>query len=270
MSEWAAYLATRSLANRNRVCELYLHLPDKVVAVTFKGAVRAGAANYVNADDLAAAGMIGLIKGVETYDPTRKGANGRAASPETWLCQKIKSYILDDLRRLDHLSRGDRKLVGRGDDGFDFKALTEKGIAPEKAARIVRGERMGAALPFSRLEVKRPVLGPGATSCDDTTIAEAWRVLFKGIKFQKALALVLQRLEGFNALETAKTLGYASRPKWLHDMFKKESVPSFSLERNCHTSRRYRWHAEKRPTFQAFLRKRPSARSTNGSLPTRT
>lgn len=255
--EWAAYAASRSLEDRNRLVTRYYGLSSRVVAAMFKGAVRAGSQNYVNHDDLAAAGVVGLIKGVETYDPSR------GARPETWLGHRIRSCVLDECRRLDHLSRADRKAAGRGDDGFDFKALREKGIDADRAARIVRGERMGAAVPFSRVETTRPVTGPGVEGACDSTLLEAWRAMFKGLKFQQQLALVLHHFEDFSARRIAAALGLKDRPKWLRKILKNSSVPSFPLGTSGYTSCRYRWYAEKRPTVKAFLRRRPSARREN-------
>lgn len=261
--EWAAYHSSRSLEDRNVLVTRYRGLPARIVAAMFKGAVRAGDQNYVNHDDLAAAGVVGLIKGVEAYDPSR------GAAPETWLGHRIRSAVLDECRRLDHLSRADRKAAGRSDDGFDFKALVEKGIAPEKAARIVRGERMGSALPFSRLETTRPVTGPGVDGACDSSLMEAWRAMFAGLKLQHAIALTLYHFEDFSARHIAETMGLRGRPEWLHKILKKSSVPSFPLGMSGHTSCRYRWYAEKRPTFKAFLRKRPSARRENCPILTR-
>lgn len=261
--EWAAYHAAPTLERRNVLVVRYRGLPARIVAAMFKGAVRAGDQNYVNHDDLAAAGVVGLIKGVEAYDPSR------GASPETWLGHRIRSAVLDECRRLDHLSRADRKAAGRSDDGFDFQALREKGIAPEKAARIVRGERMGSALPFSRLETTRPITGPSVHADCDSDLLEAWRAMFAGLKFQQALALVLHHFEGFSARRIAVTLGLKDRPAWLRKILKNTSVPPNPLGSSGYTSCRYRWHAEKRPVMQAFLRKRPRARSENCPILTR-
>ena len=57
---------------------------------------------HVDADDLRAAGRVGLLAAVRRYDPAR----GVAFSTFAWA--RIRGAVVDELRRLDHLSRSQR------------------------------------------------------------------------------------------------------------------------------------------------------------------
>ncbi len=262
--EWAAYLATRSLPERNALVERYAHLPKKVVAVTFRGAVRAGAANYVNQDDLVATGMIGLIRGVESFDPAR------GAKPETWLCQKIRSVILDDLRRLDHLTRADRRLANAAGDGFNEADLLAQGCEPDRAARVVRGQRMGMPVMFSAIEARQDGNGVQAQSrqsLSDMEIAEILRRNVSGYDARHVIALTARFLKKWSLLKTAQTMGYASRPLWLRKIFK---LTAFPLWTDWHPPLADKArHGEKKrqsPTVAALLRTRASRPHADGAL----
>src|SRR5689334_24525789 len=54
-------------------------------------------------DELVSAGSLGLIQAVDSFDPKR----GLAFS--TYAVPRIRGAILDELRRLDHVSRGVRR-----------------------------------------------------------------------------------------------------------------------------------------------------------------
>lgn len=64
--------------------------------------VAMGLPEQVDRDDLVSAGMIGLIKAVDRYDP------GRGASFRTYACTLMRGAILDELRRMDWAPRGMR------------------------------------------------------------------------------------------------------------------------------------------------------------------
>jgi len=72
--------------------------------------VASGLPDQVDREDLVSAGMIGLIKAVDRYDP------GRGASFRTYACTLMRGAILDELRKMDWAPRG---LRGR------YRALEE-------------------------------------------------------------------------------------------------------------------------------------------------
>jgi len=62
--------------------------------------VASGLPAQVDREDLVSAGMIGLIKAVDRYDP------GRGASFRTYACTLTRGAILDELRKMDWAPRG--------------------------------------------------------------------------------------------------------------------------------------------------------------------
>ncbi|MFP4248358.1 MAG: FliA/WhiG family RNA polymerase sigma factor [Armatimonadota bacterium] len=62
--------------------------------------VAGGLPEQVDREDLVSAGMIGLIKAVDRYDP------GRGASFRTYASTLMRGAILDELRRMDWAPRG--------------------------------------------------------------------------------------------------------------------------------------------------------------------
>jgi RNA polymerase sigma factor for flagellar operon FliA len=62
--------------------------------------VASGLPAQVDREDLVSAGMIGLIRAVDRYDP------GRGASFRTYACTLMRGAILDELRRMDPAPRG--------------------------------------------------------------------------------------------------------------------------------------------------------------------
>ena len=72
--------------------------------------VAAGLPDQVDREDLVSAGMIGLIRAVDRYDPDR------GASFRTYACTLMRGAILDELRKMDWAPRG---LRGR------YRALEE-------------------------------------------------------------------------------------------------------------------------------------------------
>lgn len=66
---WDSYLATRSVAARNALVELYLPV---VAAVVQK--IARNLPQRADIDDLYSTGAIGVIAGVERFDPSRNVA----------------------------------------------------------------------------------------------------------------------------------------------------------------------------------------------------
>ena len=62
--------------------------------------VAGGLPGHVDREDLVSAGMIGLIKAVDRYDP------GRGASFRTYASTLMRGAILDELRKMDWAPRG--------------------------------------------------------------------------------------------------------------------------------------------------------------------
>ena len=81
-----------------RLCEEYAWLPRAIAGSQAKRTPR-----YVNSDDLESAAWEGLFIAARDYDPER------GKTFEHWASQRIRHYIIDEVRRLDRASRDWRK-----------------------------------------------------------------------------------------------------------------------------------------------------------------
>ena len=185
MASFALYTANRTLAVRNALVTQYMGLLQAVVASISKGRIKRGGQAYVCIEDLEAAGAAGLIRGVETFDPLR------GIKPETYLSHKIRSAVLDELRRLDPLSRADRKLAK------DPEAATK----PGRRRAIEAGLQLGAAGSMTPA-MTETLRGDGEVF----PVKEFLRSAFKGICPRAVYALILHRLEGMTYREVHAAL----------------------------------------------------------------
>ncbi|OGS36157.1 MAG: hypothetical protein A2293_04555 [Elusimicrobia bacterium RIFOXYB2_FULL_49_7] len=95
---WEEYVRTRSKAIKDKLLVEYAPL---VKYTAYRMAVNLPKSVEVN--DLMGAGVMGLIKSVESFDP------GRDIKFETYASHKIRGAILDDLRALDWIPRSIRQ-----------------------------------------------------------------------------------------------------------------------------------------------------------------
>lgn len=94
---WRAYREERTAARRNALAVAYLPLVNRLAS----GMAARLPAN-VEADDLAAAGAIGLVRAIERFDPTR-------GPFEPYGSARIRGAMLDELRRMDWAPRSLRR-----------------------------------------------------------------------------------------------------------------------------------------------------------------
>jgi RNA polymerase sigma factor for flagellar operon FliA len=97
-SLWKDFKETGSKIAKDKLLVEYAHL---VKYISHRLAVNLPAS--VDKDDLASAGIIGLIKAVETFEPER------GFKFETFAAHKIRGAILDELRALDWVPRSVRQ-----------------------------------------------------------------------------------------------------------------------------------------------------------------
>lgn len=178
MASFELYMANHTLAVRNALVEKYMPLLKAVVASISKGRIRRGDSSYVCTDDLEAAGVVGLIKGVEQFDPLR------GLQPQTFLSAKIRSAVLDELRRLDPLSRADRRLCSADDAAS---------ADPARQRKIARGLSLGAAAPITEAHREELEAPAGVES-----VKEALKAAFQGLGPRRTYALVLHQFEDFS------------------------------------------------------------------------
>lgn len=185
MPSFALYTANRTIAVRNALVTQYMPLLQAVVASISKGRIKRGGQAYVCIEDLEAAGAAGLIRGVETFDPLR------GIKPETYLSHKIRSAVLDELRRLDPLSRADRKLAKN----------PEAAATPQRRRAIEAGLQLGAAGSMTPA-MQETLRGDG----EIFPVKDFLRAAFKGVCPRTVYALILHRLEGMTMREVQAAL----------------------------------------------------------------
>lgn len=91
---WDAYQKSRDLQYRDILIQTYLHLVKSVVHRLIVGMPA-----HVQAEDLYASGIEGLVRAVERYDPSR------GSRFESYASLVIKGAIIDDLRKQDWVPR---------------------------------------------------------------------------------------------------------------------------------------------------------------------
>ncbi len=91
---WKEYLRTKKESLRDHLITHYLYLVKIVV-----GRLAVTLPKHVQRDDLYSTGVLGLIKAVERFDPSRK------AKFETYAQLLIKGSIIDEMRSLDWVPR---------------------------------------------------------------------------------------------------------------------------------------------------------------------
>jgi len=101
---WDAYLRDRMPRDRERLIIHYLGLVKYVA-----GRLAAGLPESVDIDDLVGAGMLGLMKAVEAFDP------GKEVKFETYSMPRIRGAMLDELRNQDWFPRSIRRKARRID-----------------------------------------------------------------------------------------------------------------------------------------------------------
>jgi RNA polymerase sigma factor for flagellar operon FliA len=99
---WSRYLAKREPRDREKLIVHYLGLVKYVA-----GRLAAGLPGSVDIDDLIGAGMIGLMKAIEGFDPAKK------VKFETYAVPRIRGAMLDELRNQDWFPRSVRRKAKR-------------------------------------------------------------------------------------------------------------------------------------------------------------
>jgi RNA polymerase sigma factor FliA len=156
---WTAYLTSRSLTARNALAShpAMLDMVEMVLAASFGGRVKSGGQHYVCIDGLRSAGHAGMLRGIELFQPDR------GVKPKTYLTQKIKGYILDELRRMDALDRHDRaanravkgavaRLEASGVEYDDEDVAAAAGLTAEQARLAKEAERRANPASLTTLQ----------------------------------------------------------------------------------------------------------------------
>jgi RNA polymerase sigma factor for flagellar operon FliA len=198
-AEWAVFFQTRSPAARNSVYALYAHLP-RIIAR--KMGVRRDN-NFVSVEECEQYGAIGLLRGIDMFKPDK------GSKPESYLKVRIRGTILDNLRVIDVVKKGDRADLNRlrkaaaeleaagyrYDDG-DLAEMTGLDVATIRLLR--RAERQGNATAISAFE--KGDEGEAFDEPDKRTrvTAEAFRNVFRSLPRLVAEDFLLYHVEGLS------------------------------------------------------------------------
>ncbi|HUN65394.1 MAG TPA: FliA/WhiG family RNA polymerase sigma factor [Bacteroidota bacterium] len=105
---WDNYRRTRSEEEKGQLALAYTPLVRYVVQ-RFTG-IPATAKSPLDREDLTQIGMLGLMDAIERFNP------GRGAKFETYAAVRIQGTIQDELRKLDRVSRSDRRKMRVSND----------------------------------------------------------------------------------------------------------------------------------------------------------
>lgn len=159
---WRAYRRTRDPALRDALAERHLGLVKSVVA-----RLAGRLPSHLGADDLYSAGLLGFLGALEDYDPDRGVEFATYAAP------RIRGAIFDELRRLDWVPRGVRKLIRRTERAMEVlaqelgRAPTEEEVARELGLDVAVFRRfLGEGITLVSLQASGPAGGDEAGRLD--------------------------------------------------------------------------------------------------------
>lgn len=185
----APYVTAWSLAARNGLVMGYAYLSEQVVIARWGGKLKKGEGNYISQEEMVGAGLAGVVKGVETFDP------GRGTRPTTHIGNRVWRAVQDELRRLDVLTRRDRLAVNRG----------EKEENP--GARHVAFSEMGSNGGVGDEEGYEPPGREGPTPEFREELKRALVEAFRGFTRAEIVAALLRDVEQFSLPEVYRVLG---------------------------------------------------------------
>lgn len=211
------YRQRPTTAVRNRIAERFIG-----IVVDIGNRVAKRLPSYIDADELIAFGMPGLLRAIESYDPSN------AASFPTFATLRIRGAIFDEIRELDHvprLTRNRTKILreargtfyaehGRqpedvelqalmGLDDHDFAKVTgehEHGIG--SLSETVGGEA-GREVTMAAMLVARPEVEPGTFTDAERIIRE---IALPRYGLRNAIFLRLRYRDGLTMREIGTAL----------------------------------------------------------------
>lgn len=136
---WDSFTRTKSRLLRNRLVETYLPLVKGVAR-----SVSSRLPRTVDPEDLASAGVCGLLKAIDNFDPTR------GTRFETYCRMRVKGSMLDELRKQDWIPREARNREAR----LNAEARRLK----EHLGRDPSDGEMAEALDLSVAELRATIL----------------------------------------------------------------------------------------------------------------
>lgn len=148
---WKDYLKSKKVSLRDHLITHYLPLVRIV-----SGRLLSGLPKHVRMDDLYSTGVMGLIKAVEKYDPSRK------AKFKTYAQLIVKGAIIDEMRSLDWVPRSIHQKANQiekathhlqqklGRDPTDIEVAKHLGVTIEKYDELVLRVRPAILLSLDK------------------------------------------------------------------------------------------------------------------------
>lgn len=148
---WKEYLKTRKTSLRDHLITHYLPLVKLV-----SGRLLSNLPKHVRMDDMYSTGVMGLIKAVERFDPSRK------AKFETYAQLVVKGAIIDEMRSLDWVPRSVHQKANEiegathslqqklGRDPSDEEVAKELGVSIEKYDELILRVRPAILLSLDK------------------------------------------------------------------------------------------------------------------------
>jgi len=141
---WRAYQSDTSVDGERDFLETHLPLVKTVI-----GRLRISLPATLDMDDLYSVGVTGLMAAAKRFDPGRNTAFPAFAS------QHIRGAVLDELRRMDYMSRGAREKAHKLTDAIN--RVEQRTQQPASAAEISAELGVSEAEYESMLEDATPV-----------------------------------------------------------------------------------------------------------------
>ncbi|MCB1135024.1 MAG: FliA/WhiG family RNA polymerase sigma factor [Chlamydiia bacterium] len=147
---WEEFLKTGAQEAREQLITGYLHLVKYVV-----GRLVATLPPHVKSEDMFSTGVIGLIKAIEKYDPTKKNKF------ETYAILLIKGAIIDEMRALDWVPRSVYQKANQigtaqaklqqslGREPTDAEVALELGITVQEYDALLERVRPAVLMPLN-------------------------------------------------------------------------------------------------------------------------
>ena len=227
---WAEFKASGDMERRDQLITHYLHLVKYVV-----GRVGANLPAHVKSEDMYSTGIIGLVRSIEKYDPTKKNKF------ETYAILLIKGAIIDEMRSLDWVPRSVHQkanMVAKaqeelqqslGRDATDQEVAKKLGISVDDYEKLLARVRPAVLIPLNadrsedsentHLSERIPD-EKATTSYDDADRNEFRKLLEEAVvklPEQERIVLVLYYYENMMLKEIGKVLGVSeSRVSQIH------------------------------------------------------
>jgi len=190
---WRAYRGESSSDSEREFIEAHLHLVKTVI-----GRLRLTLPATLDMDDLYSVGVTGLISAAKRYDPARDSTFAAFAF------HHIRGAVLDELRRMDHMSRGSRDKAHKLADAVNRleQRLQRMATGPEISQELGISEReyeamLEDAAPISFLPLDAEAYSDNSEDVRlHETIADESQVSARDeLEKKELLQLVIQRIQ---------------------------------------------------------------------------